>query len=107
MLRNAVATCDIAGVTDTAPGTISTVQVYRDVNGNDVIDAGDVLLGAAAKLVGTNNYRLLKATTGFATGVNKFIAKATEAAKANDTTAILQASTTGPTIQPIRSGCTV
>ena len=31
----------------------------------------------------------------------------TEAAKANDTPAILQASTTGPAFQPIQSGRTV
>ncbi len=57
-------------------GTITSVQFYRDVNGNGTIDASDRLLGSGVKQTGTNDWRLTFATTGFAVGNNAILVRA-------------------------------
>jgi hypothetical protein len=64
---------------DTGAGNkVTGVQFYLDVDKDGKIDKGDRLLGSAALVSGTTNYVLTVATTGWAAGDNKVIARATD-----------------------------
>ncbi len=64
---------------DSVPaGTITAVQFFLDANANGLIDTGERLLGSGIRVTGTNDFRLVTTTTGFATGQNTVLARATD-----------------------------
>jgi hypothetical protein len=68
-------TITASGVADTAPGTVSSVEFYRDVNANGVIDVGvDTLLGSDTSSAGGWNKTV--ATTTFPLGNVTLLARA-------------------------------
>jgi hypothetical protein len=76
--RGAPITLTAADVTDTAPGTVTMVQFYRDLDGDGTLSAGDKLLGSGKRQTGTNTWTYTAYTAGYATGDNKFLAVATD-----------------------------
>ena len=72
------------GVTD-APGdtggTVSRVEFWRDLNGNNTIEATDQRLGNGVRSLGTGNrvdYTYTGTSAGFATGANTIMARAVD-----------------------------
>ena len=65
-------------------GKTAAVRFYRDLNGDGVLDAGDILLGTGVKQTGTTNYRLAVPTMGTAVktpyplGENRFLVEITD-----------------------------
>ncbi|MCX5661053.1 MAG: M36 family metallopeptidase, partial [Planctomycetota bacterium] len=67
-------TIDAAGVADSAPGTVSAVEFYRDVNGNGAIDVGvDTLLGSDTSSAG--GWNKVASTSAFPVGTVTLLAR--------------------------------
>jgi len=79
VLRGSKLTLTAMNVHDVGAGNaVKKVEFFRDVNGNNIIDAADKLVGAGAVVAGTSNYRLSISTAGLPVGDAKFIARATD-----------------------------
>jgi peptidyl-prolyl cis-trans isomerase A (cyclophilin A) len=79
VLRGSKLTLTAMNVHDVGIGnSVKKVEFFRDVNGNNIIDAADKLVGAGAVAAGTSNYSLSISTAGLPVGDAKFIARATD-----------------------------
>jgi hypothetical protein len=79
VLRGSKLTLRAMNVHDVGTGnSVKKVEFFRDVNGNNIIDAADKLVGAGAVAAGTSNYSLIISTAGLPVGDAKFIARATD-----------------------------
>jgi peptidyl-prolyl cis-trans isomerase A (cyclophilin A) len=79
ILRGSKLTLTAMNVHDVGTGnSVKKVEFFRDVNGNNIIDAADKLVGAGALVAGTSNYSLTISTAGLPAGDAKFIARATD-----------------------------
>ena len=79
VLRGSKLTLTAMNVHDVGTGnSVKKVEFFRDVNGNNIIDAADKLVGAGAVAAGTSNYSLIISTAGLPVGDAKFIARATD-----------------------------
>ena len=79
VLRGSKLTLTAMNVHDVGTGNaVKKVEFFRDVNGNNIIDAADKLVGAGAVGAGTSNYSLSISTAGLPAGDAKFIARATD-----------------------------
>jgi Raf kinase inhibitor-like YbhB/YbcL family protein len=84
VLRGNVIALSALNVLASNGGKVTSVQFFRDMNGNGVLDAGDLKLGAGALQSGTTNYRLSVPSTGtavkppYALGDRRFLAQITD-----------------------------
>jgi peptidyl-prolyl cis-trans isomerase A (cyclophilin A) len=79
VLRGSKLTLTAMNVHDVGAGNaVKKVEFFRDVNGNNIIDAADKLVGAGAVVAGTSNYSLSISTAGLPVGEVKFLARATD-----------------------------